>query len=82
MNYCDLNETISEWQSEEFWIPYRSPIDNRIHRYFPDFFVKYIDKKGTKELWLSKETKKRNKDVKRIKRKEQSHETISANICG
>ena len=48
MNYCDLNETVSEWQSEEFWIPYRSPIDNRVHRYFPDFFLKYIDKKGKK----------------------------------
>ena len=48
MNYCDLNETISEWQSEEFWIPHRSPLDNRIHRYFPDFFLKYIDKKGNK----------------------------------
>ena len=62
MNYCDLNETISEWQSEEFWIPYRSPIDNRVHRYFPDFFLKYIDKKGKKrtmvvEVKPKKETK-------------------------
>ena len=54
MNYCDLTETISEWQSEEFWIPYRSPIDNRIHRYFPDFFVKYIDKQGKKRTLLLK----------------------------
>ena len=46
MNYCDLNESISEWKSEEFFIPYRSPIDNRIHRYFPDFFIKYKDKEG------------------------------------
>ena len=53
MNYCDLTETISEWQSEEFWIPYRSPIDNRIHRYFPDFFVKYIDKQGKKRTIYS-----------------------------
>ena len=48
MNYCDLNETVSEWQSEEFWIPYRSPVDNRVHRYFPDFFLKYVDKQGKK----------------------------------
>ncbi len=46
MNYCDITESIDEWASEEFWIPYRSPVDNRIHRYFPDFFVKYKDKKG------------------------------------
>lgn len=44
MRYCDLNENINQWQSEEFWIPYRSPLDNRVHRYFPDFFVKYKDK--------------------------------------
>jgi len=46
MNYCDLNESVNEWQSEEFWIPYKSPIDNRTHRYFPDFFLKYKDTKG------------------------------------
>ena len=46
MNYCDLTESISEWQSEEFWIPYRSPIDNRTHRYFPDFYIKYKDSSG------------------------------------
>ena len=46
MRYCDLNENILEWQSEEFCIPYRSPIDNRVHRYFPDFFIKYRDADG------------------------------------
>ncbi len=46
MNYCDLNEAVKEWQSEEFWIPYISPVDKRIHRYYPDFFIKYIDKTG------------------------------------
>ena len=40
MNYCDLTENVSEWQSEEFWIPYISPKDNRVHRYFPDFYIK------------------------------------------
>ena len=45
MNYCDLNESINEWQSEEFFIPYVSPLDNRVHRYFPDFLIKYKDSK-------------------------------------
>ena len=31
---------IIEWQSEEYSIQYRSPIDNKIHRYYPDFHVK------------------------------------------
>ncbi len=46
MNYCDLNESINQWRSEEFFIPYRSPLDGKVHRYFPDFFVKYKDKNG------------------------------------
>ena len=46
MEYCDLTENISQWQSEEFWIPYKSPLDNRVHRYFPDFFIKYRDALG------------------------------------
>jgi hypothetical protein len=34
---------VSQWASEEFCIPYRSPVDNRVHRYFPDFWVKKQD---------------------------------------
>ena len=46
MNYCDSSQNIINWSSEEIIIPYRSPIDNRIHRYFPDFYIKYKDAKG------------------------------------
>ena len=48
MEYCDLTENISQWQSEEFWIRYKSPLDNKVHRYFPDFFIKYRDALGKK----------------------------------
>jgi len=44
--YCDLNENILEWGSEEFWIPYRSPLDDRVHKYFPDFYIKVREKNG------------------------------------
>jgi hypothetical protein len=44
--YCDLTESVISYQSEEFCIPYRSPIDGRIHRYFPDMKLKYKDKDG------------------------------------
>jgi hypothetical protein len=43
MNYCDKNQNVLKWSSEEIWIPYVSPIDNRVHKYFPDFFIKYKD---------------------------------------
>ena len=46
MVYCDKNESILEWASEEIAIPYRSPIDNRVHRYFPDFYMKVKERGG------------------------------------
>lgn len=46
MNYCDRNENIIKWSSEEIWIPYLSPLDKRVHRYFPDFYIKYKTSDG------------------------------------
>jgi hypothetical protein len=40
MHYCDNTPSILEWNSEEIIIPYVSPIDNKVHRYFPDFYIK------------------------------------------
>lgn len=45
--YCDMNKNIIEYSSEEVAIPYRSPVDNKYHRYFPDFYIKYKDNNGT-----------------------------------
>ena len=52
MVYCDLNENILEWGSEEIIVPYRSPIDNRYHRYFPDFYIKVKEKSGSIQKYL------------------------------
>ena len=38
--WCDRNKSIVSWASEEISIPYVSPKDNRIHRYYPDFLIK------------------------------------------
>ena len=46
MVWCDNNENVLEWGSEEIIIPYRSPVDNRVHRYFPDFYVKTRTRTG------------------------------------
>ena len=40
MNYLDRQPEVISWSSEEVIIPYKSPIDNRFHRYYPDFWVK------------------------------------------
>ena len=47
MVYCDTNKAILEWGSEEIIIPYLSPWDGRIHRYFPDFYIKVKQSSGT-----------------------------------
>jgi hypothetical protein len=40
MVWLDTNSNIIEWSSEEIIIPYQSPVDNKHHRYYPDFFCK------------------------------------------
>jgi hypothetical protein len=52
MKYCDTNENILEWFSEEIAVPYRSPIDNKIHRYFPDFYIKVKESNGSIKKYL------------------------------
>jgi hypothetical protein len=44
MRWCDSNPSVLEWGSETVIIPYRSPVDNNIHRYFVDFYIKIQDK--------------------------------------
>lgn len=49
MSYLDKHDSVLEWGSEELVIPYRSPIDGKIHRYYTDFIVKQINYQGIKE---------------------------------
>ena len=46
MVYCDKNDNVIEWGSEELAIPYISPVDNRHHRYYPDFWIKVRTREG------------------------------------
>lgn len=59
MNWLDLNDDILSWASEELIVPYRSPIDGKYHRYFPDFIVKMRTKDGNlKTVMLEVKPKK------------------------
>jgi hypothetical protein len=49
MVHLDDNPNVIQWSSEEIIIPYLSPIDNRWHRYFPDFLVKVKNKQNVIE---------------------------------
>lgn len=44
MRWCDVNASVLEWGSETVVIPYKSPVDNKFHRYFVDFYVKIKNK--------------------------------------
>ena len=46
MSYLDKHSDVILWSSEEFCIAYRSPIDGKVHRYFPDFWVKKKNRDG------------------------------------
>ncbi len=52
MVWCDKNENIIEWGSEEIVIPYISPVDNRVHRYFPDFYVRALTRDGRSQKFI------------------------------
>lgn len=70
MNYCDTTDAVIEWQSEEFCIPYLSPVDNKIHRYFPDFLMKIKESTGDVKTYLieikpKKQTVEPDKNPKR-----------------
>lgn len=47
MSYLDDHKDVVEWSSEEMFVRYKSPIDNKWHRYFPDFIVKRKNPDGT-----------------------------------
>jgi hypothetical protein len=46
-----MSRLVLRWGSEEIVIPYFSPIDNEIHRYFPDFFVELLNN-GEKKKYI------------------------------
>ena len=67
-NWCDLNESIIEWGSEEFWIPYHAP-DGKVRRYFPDFIIKVKENTGKVKTYVievkpAKQTKPPKKKTK------------------
>lgn len=61
--WADCNENILKWGSENVIIPYLSPLDNKVHRYFVDNFIIFKDRNGNNNKFLieikpSKQTKR------------------------
>ena len=41
LKFLDLNDNVSKFSSEEIIIRYISPVDEKPHRYFPDFYIEF-----------------------------------------
>jgi hypothetical protein len=52
MNWLDLNESVTCWNSEEISIQYLSPLDNKIHRYYPDFLARMKLRNGQEKTYM------------------------------
>ena len=52
MKWCDGNTSVIEWGSETVIIPYLSPVDNRVHRYFVDFYIKVRNSNNVVQKYL------------------------------
>jgi hypothetical protein len=78
MKYFDSHQDVLRWGSEEIVIPYLSPLDNKVHRYFPDFFVEYLDKDGNllKEIV---EVKPLHESEERFAKNDRSKDALAVN---
>jgi hypothetical protein len=69
MDWLDTNTNVVRWGSEEIVIPYVSPIDNKLHRYFTDFYVEAVGRDGeTRKMILEVKPKAQTQEPKRPQR--------------
>jgi len=52
MLWADQHKDVIRWSSEEVILQYRHPVTNRLHRYFPDFWIEKLDRNGNLETLL------------------------------
>tara|TARA_R110002051_G_scaffold141996_2_gene215300 strand:+ start:130 stop:567 length:438 start_codon:yes stop_codon:yes gene_type:complete len=59
--FCDSNQNVKKWGSENVVVPYISPLDKRAHRYYVDNYIEILEGKYLKkylvEIKPSKQTK-------------------------
>ena len=68
MKWLDDNPKVIWWASEELPIPYKSPIDQKVHRYFPDFIVR-IKRKDGQETTMILEIKPESQTKQPVRRR-------------
>ena len=83
MEFLDNNITVKKWGSEIISIKYLKPTTGRVHKYYPDFYVEYIDRNGKiiQDLVEVKPEKQVNKPTTRGKsKKTQLYEALTWSI--
>ena len=70
-----MDKNIIEFSSEEIVIPYKSPIDNKFHRYFVDFYIKVKQSDNTIKEYLI-EIKPSKQTVEPVVTKKKKRNTI------
>ncbi len=78
--FLDNNPSVLSWASEEISIPYVKPTTGRIHKYYPDIWVKYKDKNGNiKQDLIEIKPEKQTKPPTTVgkKRKTQVYEALT-----
>lgn len=78
MKWLDSRDAVIRWGSEEIIIPYLSPEDNRVHRYFPDFFMEYVDENGEVKKEVL-EVKPRHETDEKYAKHERSKKALAVN---
>lgn len=79
--FLDGNPNVLEWSSEPFGIPYVKPTTGKIHKYYPDYWVKFIDQHGNEHhelIEVKPDAQTRPpKHSKRKAKKTQLHENLA-----
>ena len=50
--WADNNDRVVRWGSENIIIPYISPLDRKVHRYFVDNFIVFLNKENKPKKYL------------------------------
>jgi hypothetical protein len=84
--WCDKNENVLQWGSESVVIPYKSPKDGRMHRYFTDGVLKLKTEKGSKNFLVEIKPDRQTRPPKTIGRKSKKNllyeqVTYAVNCC-
>jgi hypothetical protein len=73
--YADKNVAVTKVASEEVVVPYYFELDKKMHRYFPDILMEYVDKNGSTRTIMI-EIKPHAETIMPVKKKGMSEKTF------